>query len=522
MDPDAKLVEQVCERAGDAGAAFADARITESEGTGVLCQDGRADKVGSGRGRAGGVRVLVEGAWGFASTDEPDEKRLARCLESALAMARASKPHVTEPGVVAEPPPARGESFPKVETDPRGISLEEKLKRVAAYERAAREKHGENLVNTIVSYGDGWTREVVANSRGTLTVSEQIRTRVGSMMVAKSPETRQSGYEHRAGLVGFELLDRTTPDELSVKAADRAVALLDARRAPSGRFPVIFHPTITGLLTHEAIGHNAEAELVFSGQSILEGKLGTRVASEHVTIVDDATIEGSNGSYAYDSEGTPAARRVIVEGGVLKRFLNSLESAARMGAEPEGSGRAQNAHSQPVVRMSNTFIAPGEGTFEDLLAPIELGVYLRGGQWGYVFCERGQFVCNAAEGWMIRKGALAEHLRDVSVSGMTLETLENIDGVSADFELYKRRRAVRPREGARRRRAGEGLEALTEWATEITEITEVTEDDTTGTRGTSTASSAVVPKILAVAVLCVLCGLCGKCRLERCCPWLTC
>jgi TldD protein len=435
MDQDVKLLELVCERAVSSGARFADARITEADGTGILCQDGRADKVGQGRGRSGGVRVLLDGAWGFASTDEPGEKRLGACVESALAMARASARHVTEPGRVAEGDASSGEAATAVEIDPRRIPLEEKLKRASAYERAAREKHGQKLVNTIVSYGDSWGREVVVNSRGTATASEHVRTSIASMMVAASPETRQSGHEHRAGLVGFELLGRTPPDELSVKAADRAVALLEARRAPSGRFPVVFHPTITGLLTHEALGHNAEADHVFAGQSILEGKLGKRVASEHVTIVDDATIPGANGSYAYDSEGTPSARRVVIERGVLRNLLHSLETAARMGAEPKGSARAQSAHSAPIVRMSNTFIEAGNETLESLLAPIELGVYLAGGQWGYVFCERGQFVCNAAEGRMIRDGRLAERLRDVSVSGMTLETLENIDGVSDDFEL---------------------------------------------------------------------------------------
>ncbi|MHC4202619.1 MAG: TldD/PmbA family protein [Planctomycetota bacterium] len=435
MDQELKLLTSIAERASGMGAEFADCRITEHDGTGILCQDGRADKVGQSRSRAGCVRALVEGAWGFASTDEPDEKKLASCLESAVAQARASLDHVTEPGMVAEVPPTQGESITTVEIDPRKIPLEEKMKRATAYEREARAKHGDKLVNTVVSYGDGWSREVVANSRGTAVVSERIRTRIMAMMVAKSPETRQRGVEYRQGLVGFDLLDRTEPAELSVKAADRAVELLSADRAPSGRFPVVFHPTITGLLTHEAIGHNAEADLVFAGESILDGKLGTRIASECVTIVDDATIEGSNGSYAYDSEGTPAARRVIVDKGVLTKFLQSLESAGRTGAAPEGSGRAMNAHCLPIVRMSNTFIEPGEGTFEELIAPIDKGIFLRGGEWGYVFCERGQYVCHAAEGWMIRDGKLGRHLRDVSISGMTLDTLRDIDGVSKDFEM---------------------------------------------------------------------------------------
>jgi len=432
---DISVLESLVERARRRSAAFADTRAVWSEGTGIQCQDGRADKVGRGSSFSACVRVLLDGAWGFASTDAPDRRRLEGCLDSAIEQARASRGRVRETGVVAEIPPARGESLASVEIDPRGVSLEEKLRRAAAYEKAARDRHGQTLVNTIVSYNDSWRREVVVNSRGTRVVTEQIRSHISAMMVARSAETRQSGREHRAALAGFELLDRTPPEELSIRAADRAVALLSARRAPAGVFPVVFHPTIAGLLTHEAVGHNAEADLVFSGMSILEGRLGSRVASEHVTIVDDATIPGANGSYAYDSEGTPSARRVLVEKGVLKKFLHSLETAARLGATPEGSARADGAHSLPIVRMSNTFIAPGESSLEELLAPIGTGVFLSGGQWGYVFCERGQFVCNAAEGWMIRNGKLAEHLRDVSVSGMTLKALEDIDGVSREFEL---------------------------------------------------------------------------------------
>lgn len=434
-DSAADLLQSICERAKKLGADFADARITEFDRTGLLCQDGRVDKIGQGRGRAGCARVLLDGAWGFASTDEPDLGKLIGALESAMAMARTSEGHVKEPGVVAQVPPVRGESHAKVEIDPRSVGLERKLKRLSQYELAAREKFGGKLVNTIVSYSDSWTRETVANSLGTNVSYEQIRTHVSAMMVAKSSQSRQAGHERKAGLSGFELVEKTEPAELSVKAADRAVALLSARRAPSGRFPVVFHPNITGLLTHEAIGHNTEADLVFSGQSILEGKLGTRIASEHVTIVDDATVEGAYGSHPFDSEGTPSRRRVVVEKGVLKRFLHSLETAARFGVEPEGSGRAQDAHSMAIVRMSNTFIEPGRPSFEELLSPIELGVFLSGGQWGYVFCERGQFVCHASEGWMIRDGKLAERLRDVSISGMTLETLEAIDGVSKEFEL---------------------------------------------------------------------------------------
>jgi len=194
-------------------------------------------------------------------------------------------------------------------------------------------------------------------------------------------------------------------------------------------------PTFTGLFVHEALGHNAEADIVLEGGSIIEGKIGQRLASDCLTIVDDGTIPGSWGSYAYDSEGTPSQKRVIVESGVLKGYMHSLETAARMGVPPNGSARADGYGSVPIVRMSNTYIQPGSMSFEELIADIDLGVLLSGGEWGYVFCERGQFTGHAGEAFMIRNGQVAERVRDVSISGMTLETLADIVAVSRDFRM---------------------------------------------------------------------------------------
>jgi DNA-binding CsgD family transcriptional regulator len=160
------------------------------------------------------------------------------------------------------------------------------------------------------------------------------------------------------------------------------------------------------------MGHNAEADHIVAGTSIIAGKLGEKIASDLVTIIDDATISGKWGTYSYDSEGTPAARRIIIENGVLKGYMHSLETAAKLGMAPNGSARAQDYHSRPIVRMSNTFIQPGNLSFEDLIKDIGLGVYLKGGEYGYVFSERGQYTCHAGEAVMIRNGQLAESLRD--------------------------------------------------------------------------------------------------------------
>jgi TldD protein len=428
-------LESIRDKAKRQGVQFMDVRLFEEDSTTVMVQDRKADKVSQEKSSAVGLRVLMDGAWGFASTDAVDSQSLDQCLRAALEMAKASTVRVAHPGVVAEIQPVVDTVRVEVEKDPRSVSLEEKVRRVLDYEKAGIDCAGGKLCNTIVSYRDSWTRETICNTAGTLIEQETIRTAIATAMTAVEGSVRQMAHERFSEQVGFELLDRISSKEFTEKAAQRAVSLLGARRAPSGKFPVVLHPSITGLLVHEALGHNAEADHVFNGQSIIEGKMDEQIASECVTIMDDATIPRLSGSYRYDSEGIPGQERVVIEKGVLKGYLHSLETAARFGAEPNGSARAMNGHCSPIVRMSNTFIAPGELTFEEMLEDIDEGIFMKGGHWGYVFCERGQYTCHSGEGWMIKNGQLGEHLRNVSFSGMTLETLMNIDAVSKDLEF---------------------------------------------------------------------------------------
>jgi TldD protein len=428
-------LERIRNKAKRRGVQFMDVRLFEEDSTTILVQDSKADKVSQGKSLAVGLRVLVDDAWGFASTDVVDPVSLDRCLGTAVEMAKASALRVADPGVVSEIQPIVDTVRTEVERDPRSVPLEEKVVRALDYEQAGLDCAREVLCNSIVSYRDSWTREEVCNTAGTLIEQETIRTALGTAMTAAEGPARQMAHERFSEQVGFELLDRISSKGFTEKAAKRAVALLSARRAPSGKFPVVLHPSITGLLVHEALGHNAEADHVFDGTSIIEGKIGQQIASECVTIIDDATIPQLSGSYPYDSEGTPGQKRTIIENGVLKGYMHSLETAARFGVQPNGSARATNAHHSPIVRMSNTFIAPGELSFEDMIKDIDQGIFMKGGHWGYVYCERGQYTCHAGEGWMIRNGQLDEHLRNVSFSGMTLETLMNVDVVSQDLEF---------------------------------------------------------------------------------------
>ncbi len=427
-------LQSLCHKAVKRGASFADARIVSDDTTSIVRQDGRADKLQRAASYGVGVRVLVDGAWGFASATPFDRQTISDTLDSAIAMAKGSSER-SECASVAELPPVVDSVCATCKTDPRSVNVDTKMRALEDLELAAVDAGQGKIVNTILSYYDRVQKENIANSRGTFVENESARTLLSAMYVARDGSVVQKGRARIGRLGGFEVVEAIDPAEFTVKAAATAVSQLTAAPPPAGRFPVVFHPTVTGLLTHEAIGHNVEADHVLNHMSIVEGKLGELVANPLVTIVDDPTVPGAWGSYTYDSEATPAQKRTLIENGVLKGFMHSLETASRLGFAPNGCARAQSYDCRPIVRMSNTYIERGVSTFEDMIAGIDLGVYLKSGEHGYVFCERGQFTCHAAEAYMIRNGKLAEMLRDVSVVGLTLETLANIDAVGNDFYL---------------------------------------------------------------------------------------
>ncbi|MFA6450508.1 MAG: TldD/PmbA family protein, partial [bacterium] len=416
------------------GAEFADVRCGNGASTIIEVQDGKVDKVHSSRGCSIGVRVLTDGAWGFATTYATDEGSARKCLKEALDGAKTAAPHVIEKASVARVEPVTAQVATRVTRRPDAVPIADKVKTVFEFERSARD-YDVHVKNTRTNYSDGVNMTRVANTYGTFIETETIRTRIAVRAVASDGDKRQSGYESVGRLEGFELIERTKPEEVGAAAARRAVDLLSARPAPAGEFPIIFDHTVTGLFAHEVFGHNAEADLVWSGESIIADKMGQQIGSELVNIIDDSTIEGAWGSYYYDSEGVPAQKRVLVENGVLKSFLHSLETAARFGVAPNGAARADGSQNRPIVRMSNTFIAPGKSTLEEMVSGLDRGILLKGGLSGYVSTETGQFTCRAAEGWLIKNGSLHERLWDVAVSGMVLEAIMNIDAVGNEFHL---------------------------------------------------------------------------------------
>ena len=196
-------------------------------------------------------------------------------------------------------------------------------------------------------------------------------------------------------------------------------------------FTVVLDPEMTGVLSHEAVGHACEADAVIDRESILRGKIGKRIGNNFVTIYDDPTAKNF-GTYKFDDEGVEAKKTVLVERGILRGYINSRSTAKELGHTPNGHARAEDFESAPVVRMSNTYFMPGKASKEDVM-DIRDGIYLKGMKGGSVDIFSGGFMFAAELAYEIKNGEIGKMIRDTGISGNILETLHNIELVGKDF-----------------------------------------------------------------------------------------
>jgi len=424
-------IEGAIRKAEQLGASYCDIRTVQGGGTTLSYRDGELHKAISGGDKGAGIRVLYEGNWGFYAVD--GTMSLLSGVERAVKLARTLASRKKGKVKLAPSPVLKDQVPLKVSRNPRDIDIMWKVKLMEDLMGTFGDYKEINSVE--VGLDDGVVKNKFYSSEGSELSFYESSVLVRASLTARDG-TNVVGYRMRhGGATGYEILDNGVLMEKAREAALSTIRLLGARSAPSGKFTVVADPDLAGVFAHEAVGHATEADLVLSGDSILKSEMGRKIGSELVTIFDDPTILGAFGSFPYDDEGVKARKKMLIERGILTGFLNSRETAGEMNTEPNGSARAQSAGSPPLVRMSNTLIGNGELSFEELIEDIAHGVYLKGTRGGQVDTAKGMFQFNAAEGYLIEKGNLTYPLRDVSLSGSTLDTLNNIDALANDFKL---------------------------------------------------------------------------------------
>jgi TldD protein len=430
-DPTDLLAEVLAKKPG----GFLELRYHKKRTRSVAVEKGRLDTAQITEHTGVGVRVLEEGTFGFASTDRTEASAISEAIDAARAAARASSRARKER---CEPLPNTALARGRFESDGvdeiLGQPVERTIEMVLRLEAQARGSSA-SIASAACAYTEIFEEKGIVTSDGAKAWTRLVRPEFRVSAVAQKDGQIQRGVETVGATGGWDcLFRRATPEQMADKAASRAVDLLSAGYPDGGRVRVLLSPALVGILTHEAVGHTVEADFVQAG-SVAAGKLGQRVASEHVTLADSGISElapGAGGTLAVDDEGVLTGKTTIIRQGILASYLHDRESAGRFHVAPTGNARAWEYEHAPLIRMRNTYIEPGDASLDAMIASIEDGYLLDGATNGQAD-SNGEFMFGTREAYRITKGVRGPLLRGVNISGQAFDVLRSVEQVGRDF-----------------------------------------------------------------------------------------
>ncbi|MBF0466612.1 MAG: TldD/PmbA family protein [Nitrospirae bacterium] len=420
------LIRAALSRGGDYCDVFFESKTPLS----ISLEDGNIERFLTGNDTGAGIRVISRDRSCYAYTNELTSGAL---LEAAKGLSLAVKGREPQDITIKLMHSKPAIDF-KILKPPASVKAEEKTDLVKRADSAARAQ-GDKIRQVSVSYNDYIQRVMIVNSEGILCEDERVQSFFTVTVVASDGGVIQSAYESAGGFTGFELFDSIDVEDVAVKAAKRALSMLKASRIQGGRMPVVISSEAGGTMIHEAVGHGLEADLTGQGLSVYAGKLGQRVASDAITVIDDGTIPYKRGSFRFDDEGTHSGRNVLVENGILVKYMNDRLWAMKDGVAPTGNGRRESYKYRPIPRMTNTYLAAGTDKAEVAVKGIKEGLFVKKMGGGQVNTVNGDFVFDVQEGYLIKDGCVEELVRGATLCGNGPEVLKSIDFISSDLEF---------------------------------------------------------------------------------------
>ena len=420
-------LEEILDISLSKGGDFAEIFIEETAQTSVIYEDDKLDKLSTGTDVGAGIRIIDGKTIYYAASEDLSFDSLK---EKALFLANSIKktPNKREIGLI----PILSTLEFDVKKRPNTVPISEKVDIVKRSNDIAR-SYGSKVRQVTVRYIDTNQAVTIANSLGRYIEDNRIRTRFAVNVVATKDGILQTGFEGPGGTVGFELFEKYDPEKVTRTAAERALLMLDAKHAPSGKMPVVMSAEAGGTMVHEACGHALEADFIQKGTSIFTNKIGQKVASELITVVDDATIQGNYGSFRFDDEGTPSQKKILIENGILKGYMSDTFNASLIGSISSGNGRRESFRTKPVPRMTNTFIQAGLTNPKEIIASIDSGLFIKKMGGGEVNVTNGDFVFEVMEAYLIENGKIKHPVRGAMLIGNGPEVLKIIDMVGWDL-----------------------------------------------------------------------------------------
>ncbi|MHA1686152.1 MAG: TldD/PmbA family protein [Candidatus Heimdallarchaeaceae archaeon] len=418
-----------------AGAEYVEIRYQDKYIANYQFKDGEFNSnVGSREGVC--VRVLFEGSWGLASTNNISSESIIQAVRDAISLARGTRNYKSEPVTLAEVDIVEEKAVSPRKIDLRDIDIDTKIQRIL--EAVKHAEHHPSVKSLIISYNEMIDHRIVITNEGTRVEWEDMKPTVMAYAVAIENGKFASGYSSWSHTCGGEFFNLHPFDELVEEAATKATKLVHATLPPAGVQSLLLDPQLVGVLAHEAVGHTAEADLVLAG-SFTKGKLGQKVCDERITLVDAPTKEGTKwmgaGWLPFDDEGVRGRTVEIIKNGIMNGYMTNRALAAELNVEPTGNARAFTFGDEPIVRMRNTYIEPGDMSIEELAEAIGTGFMLRSLQNGQADSS-GEFMFGVVEAFAIKDGEITDEIYQGPVlTGNAFKVLSNIIGIGKEFDI---------------------------------------------------------------------------------------
>lgn len=441
------LTDRALDAATAAGASYADVRLERLERQVIVVKNGRSEGISEGEEVGFGVRVIADGAWGFAASSRVEPGEIDRVARLAVRVARASASTGRRPVDLGERITSIGAYATPVRQDPFAVSVDDKLAVLLAADAEMRSEP--EIAVSEGSFECQRLHKILATTEGSWIDQTLVETGGGIEALAVDADDAQrrsfpNSFGRHHATAGYEhFLAMDLPGN-GRRIAAQAAQLLTAKPGPTEVTTLVLDPSQIALQVHESCGHPIELDRVFGEEASYAGtsfltldKRGAfRYGSEHVTIVADATIPGGMGTFGFDDEGVAAQRTTIVERGLLRNYLTSRETAARLGEPSNGTMRADGWSRIPLVRMTNVNLEPGDVSFDDLIADTDRGIYAQTNKSWSIDDRRLNFQFGTEIGWEIRNGKLGGMLKNLTYTGSTPRFWGSCDAVCREWSMW--------------------------------------------------------------------------------------
>ena len=409
---------------------YADLYFQLSRHESWMLEDGIVREGHHGIEQGVGVRAVSDEKTGFAYSDEIMLPALTEAADAARAIARSGRQ-----GAVQAWQQHAGQRL-YVPVDPlSSLDADQKITLLRELDAEAR-RQDPRVKQVVVSLAGTHEVILVAASDGTLAADVRPLVRMNVSVIAEQGDRREQGSAGGGGRIDYSYFQQQDYAlEYAREAVRQALLNLEAVPAPAGPMPVVLGPGWPGVLLHEAVGHGLEGDFNRKGSSAFSGRMGEQVASPLCTIVDDGTLPDRRGSLNMDDEGTSTQQTVLIENGILKKYMQDKLNASLMGQVSTGNGRRESYAHLPMPRMTNTYMMAGEHDPQEIIASVDKGLYAVNFGGGQVDITSGKFVFSTSEAYLIEKGKVTRPVKGATLIGNGPEVMTRVSMVGNDLAL---------------------------------------------------------------------------------------